>query len=173
MIDPETEALAAETLQAAREAGLKIATAESCTGGLVGAALTAVPGSSDVVERGFITYSNWAKMEALGVDADLIREHGAVSEPVARAMAEGAFARARAGLVVSLTGVAGPGGTALKPEGMVCFGLARRGAETITQDMRFGALGRGEVRRASVHHALRLLRDAALAAKAERAAPDS
>lgn len=167
MIDPETEALAAETLQAAREAGLRIACAESCTGGLVMGALTAVAGSSDVVEGGFVTYSNFAKIRALGVPVEEIRKEGAVSEGVAKEMVEGVLAKTRAHLAVSLTGVAGPGGSPTKPEGMVCFGLALRGAPTITQEMRFGEIGRGEVRRASVHHALRLLRDAARAAKAE------
>ena len=102
----EAEAL----LQRCREAGLMLATAESCTGGLIAAALTAIPGSSDVVDRGFVTYTNEAKAELVGVDPAAIAAHGAVSEVVARAMAEGALARSRAGIAVAVTGVAGPGG---------------------------------------------------------------
>src|ERR687894_2174634 len=112
-------------------AGYKLATAESCTGGLIAGALTEVPGSSSVVERGFVTYSNEAKTELLGVPAELIARHGAVSESVARAMAEGALARSRADVAVAITGIAGPGGaTATKPVGLVHFALARRGAPT-------------------------------------------
>ncbi len=147
---------AGRLLEAARAAGAMVATAESCTGGLVAGAITDVPGSSDIFDRGFVTYSNAAKTELLGVDPGLIERHGAVSEEVARAMAEGALARSRAGVAVSVTGVAGPGGTEAKPEGMVCFGLATaRG--TRTETVRFGALGRGGVRAASVEHALGLL----------------
>lgn len=163
MIEREIFDLAARVLEAARAAGLKIAAAESCTGGLVMGALTAVPGSSDVVERGFVTYSNEAKVEMLKVPAARIREHGAVSEPVAEAMAAGALAGSRAQLAVSLTGVAGPGGSEAKPEGMVCFGLARAGASVETQEMRFGEIGRDEVRRAAVRHALGMLLKAAKA----------
>ena len=111
---------AASLLDACRARALKLATAESCTGGLIAALLTEIPGSSDVVERGFVTYSNAAKTEQLGVPADLIATHGAVSEPVARAMAEGALSHSHADLAVSVTGVAGPGGgTATKPVGLV------------------------------------------------------
>ena len=121
-------AQAAALLAACRERGLKIATAESCTGGLIAAILTEVPGSSDVVERGFVTYSNEAKTEMLGVPAALVEQHGAVSA-VARAMAEGALAHSRADIVVSVTGVAGPGGgTPLKPVGLVHFGAMRAAA---------------------------------------------
>ena len=116
---------AAALLAACRARGWMLATAESCTGGLIAAALTAIAGSSDVVDRGFVTYSNEAKMELLGVPGPLIAAHGAVSEPVARAMAEGALARSRATITIAVTGVAGPGGgTVAKPVGLVWFGLA-------------------------------------------------
>jgi len=152
--------LAAEVLDRARRAGVRIATAESCTGGLVSGALTAVAGSSDVVECGFVTYSNAAKRAMLGVEAATLDAHGAVSEPVAREMALGALARSAADLAVSVTGIAGPGGSEFKPEGRVCFGIARNGAcQTMTVE--FGAPGRAEVRAASVRKALELLRDAA------------
>lgn len=147
---------AAEVLALARAAGLRIATAESCTGGLIIAALTEVPGSSDVVDRGFITYSNAAKQEMLGVAEATLATHGAVSEPVAREMAAGALTRSQAGLAVAVTGIAGPGGSEFKPEGRVCFGLATPTGVT-TETVEFGAIGRGEVRRATVDHALDLL----------------
>jgi nicotinamide-nucleotide amidase len=141
--------------------GLRIATAESCTGGLVAALLTEIPGASAHVERGFVTYSNEAKAEMLGVPADLIAAHGAVSEPVARAMAEGALARSRADIAVSVTGVAGPkGGTPAKPVGLVHLAAARRGRPTLHREMRFGDLGRSEIRLRSVAAALALLKDA-------------
>ncbi|WP_068297174.1 CinA family protein [Pararhodobacter sp. CCB-MM2] len=150
------EALATEVLAAARAKGLMIATAESCTGGLVSGALTEIPGSSDVVERGFTTYSNAAKQQMLGVRAETLAAHGAVSEEVAREMAEGALTHSAAGLAVSITGIAGPGGSEHKPEGRVSFGLASaEGCRTET--IEFGAIGRSNVRRASVEHALRLL----------------
>ena len=137
-----------------------VATAESCTGGMVAAALTDIPGSSAVVERGFVTYTNAAKTEMLGVPAPLIAAHGAVSEEVARAMADGALARSHAQLAVSITGIAGPGGSEFKPEGRVCFGLAMKGRATTTETVEFGALGRGLVREASRDHALALLQAA-------------
>ena len=152
-----TEALVSEILNLARDKGLTVATAESCTGGLVSAALTEVPGSSDVFERGVVTYSNAAKIELLGVEPDLIERHGAVSGEVARAMAEGALASSGADLGVSVTGVAGPGHSAQKPEGLVWFGLAQRGAATLTHMHEFGALGRTEVRRRSCIEALNLV----------------
>lgn len=152
-----TDALATEVLQAARAKGLMIATAESCTGGLVSGALTAIAGSSDVVERGFVTYSNAAKREMLGVREATLAAHGAVSEPVAQEMAEGALAHSAAALAVSITGIAGPGGSEFKPEGRVCFGLARKGAPTRTETIEFGPLGRAAVRQAATEHALRLL----------------
>ena len=123
MFDERLLREAESLLEACRTRGLKLATAESCTGGLIAALLTEIPGSSDVVERGFVTYSNEAKSEELGVPADLIAAHGAVSEPVARAMAEGALAHSHADLAVSVTGVAGPGGgSAAKPVGLVHLG---------------------------------------------------
>ena len=148
--------LAAQVLDAARARGVMIATAESCTGGLVAAALTDIPGSSDVVERGFVTYSNAAKVELLGVSDDDLSRFGAVSEQVALAMAQGALARSHAGLAVSTTGIAGPGGSEHKPEGRVCFAIATpQGARAETVE--FGAIGRAQVRRAATGHALRML----------------
>ena len=149
----EAEAL----LQRCREAGLMLATAESCTGGLIAAALTAIPGSSDVVDRGFVTYTNEAKADLVGVDPAAIAAHGAVSEVVARAMAEGALARSRAAIAVAVTGVAGPGGgTAAKPVGLVWFAVARRGGATAAVSHVFAG-SRADVRRATVAEALRLM----------------
>ena len=162
MID-DTELLArAEALVAAYTAAKRtIATAESCTGGLVAGLLTAVPGSSAAVERGFVTYSNEAKAEAIGVSMDLIRQHGAVSEPVARAMAAGALANSRADVAVAITGIAGPGGgSAEKPVGLVHFGLAVRDGGVRHRERRYGDLGRAGIRRAAVADALGLLEDA-------------
>ncbi|MEZ5754457.1 MAG: CinA family protein [Paracoccaceae bacterium] len=150
-------AKAAEVLQAARYWGASIATAESCTGGMISAALTDVPGSSDVFDRGFVTYSNEAKMQMLGVRHDTLQAHGAVSEEVAREMAEGALEHSSATLAVAVTGIAGPGGSEFKPEGRVCFGLAQAGRETRVETVDFGAIGRAEVRRATVEHALALM----------------
>lgn len=139
-----------------------VATAESCTGGGIAAALTDIAGSSDVVDCGFVTYSNAAKTELLGVPAQLIASEGAVSEPVARLMAEGALERSRAHVVVAVTGVAGPGGgTADKPVGTVWFGLARRGGPTESSRQVFPG-DRAEVRRATVQEALLLLTAATL-----------
>lgn len=146
----------AALLDLARATGAKIATAESCTGGMISAALTDIAGSSDVFERGFVTYSNDAKVEMLGVRRDTLVAHGAVSEEVAAEMAAGALARSRATLAVSVTGIAGPGGSEFKPEGRVCFGLATA-AGTLTETVEFGALGRAGVRRATVAHALDML----------------
>ncbi len=155
-------ARAAVLLDRCRAVGLKIATAESCTGGLVAGLLTEIPGSSAVVERGFVVYSNEAKQDLLAVPAVTLAEHGAVSEAVARAMAEGALKASRADLAVSVTGVAGPdGGTAARPVGLVWFACARRGAATVAREERFGAIGRADVRLASVRVALEML-DAAL-----------
>ncbi len=154
---------AESVLSAFRAAGLTLATAESCTGGMIVAALTDVPGASDVVDRGFVTYSNAAKTQMLGVPEALIAEHGAVSEPVARAMAEGALAASAADVAVSVTGVAGPGGTARKPEGLVHFACAQRGRATVALRRDFGPLGRAQVRAKSVAQALALLADAAKA----------
>ncbi|WP_323042060.1 CinA family protein [Gemmobacter sp.] len=146
-------------LDLARRASALIATAESCTGGMVAAALTDVPGSSDVVDRGFVTYSNAAKQDMLGVQAATLASFGAVSEQVAAEMAAGALARSRATLAVSITGIAGPGGSDFKPEGRVCFGLATP-AGLRTETVEFGALGRANVRAAARDHALALLRAA-------------
>ena len=157
MFDHELRAAAEHVLVACRSRKLKVVTAESCTGGLVAAALTAIAGSSDVVERGFVTYANEAKREMLGVSWDALMGHGAVSEPVARAMAAGALARSRADLAVSVTGVAGPGGgSAEKPVGLVHFGAVGPHGE-IHAMHRFGDIGREQVRLASVRVALGLL----------------
>lgn len=149
--------LAAKVLALARTRAQMIATAESCTGGLIAGALTEVPGSSDVFDRGFVTYSNAAKRQMLGVQAETLQAHGAVSEPVAREMALGALENADAGLSVAVTGVAGPGGTPQKPEGMVCFALAARGHAPRSETRHFGAIGRAQVRAATTEHALRML----------------
>ena len=141
----------------ARDEGAMIATAESCTGGMVAAAITEVPGSSAILDRGVVTYSNLAKIELLGVRDETLAAHGAVSEEVAREMAEGLLARSAATLAVSVTGIAGPGGSEVKPEGRVCFGLARRGHPTQTETVDFGAQGRAVVRGAARDHALDLL----------------
>lgn len=151
---------AAAILQAARIRGLHIATAESCTGGLISAALTEIAGSSDVFDRGFVTYSNAAKRDMLGVSLETIATHGAVSEETAREMAQGALAHSAAQIAVSVTGIAGPGGSAHKPEGRVCFGLARTGQPTRSETVDFGPLGRSNVRQATVKHALSLLAQA-------------
>ncbi len=157
MLNAQTLAAAAALLDACRTRGLMLATAESCTGGLIAAALTAIAGSSDVLDRGFVTYSNEAKQEMLGVAPELIHVHGAVSEQVARAMAEGAVARSRAHRAVSVTGVAGPGGgTEAKPVGLVWFGVAQRDGITAASSYIFPG-DRAAVRAATVAHALALL----------------
>ena len=158
---PELRERAAALIRAYAERGWMIATAESCTGGLVAGLLTDVPGSSAVIERGFVTYSNEAKAELLGVPPDLVAAHGAVSEPVARAMAAGALARSRAQVAIAITGIAGPGGgTATKPVGLVHFGVARTGAATRHVERRYGDLGRHAVRLEAVAEALSLLQRA-------------
>ena len=154
-----TEVLAQDILMLARERGATITTAESCTGGKVSAAITDVAGSSDIFHRGFVTYSNAAKQDLLGVRGETLSLHGAVSEQVVREMAEGARVAAEADFAVAISGVAGPGGSELKPEGMVCFALASA-TDTISETVEFGALGRGNVREAATHHALELLQDA-------------
>ena len=146
-----------DLLAAARAKGWRVATAESCTGGMVSAALTDVAGSSDVFDRGFVTYSNAAKQDMLGVQADTLAAFGAVSESVAAEMASGALTRSLADLAVSVTGIAGPGGSEVKPEGRVCFALAVKGAPVQTETVEFGALGRASVRSAACAHALALL----------------
>jgi nicotinamide-nucleotide amidase len=149
----------AETLlAAARAKGLKIATAESCTGGLIAGLLTEIAGSSDVFERGFVTYSNESKEQMLGVPGVLIRSHGAVSEAVVRAMAEGAIRNSAAQLSVAVTGVAGPGGGSDdKPVGLVHIAAARDGEASLHREYRFGDIGRSQVRLATVEAALELL----------------
>lgn len=147
-------------LELARGQNALVATAESCTGGLISGAITEVPGSSDIFDRGFVTYSNEAKMMMLGVPNELIQQHGAVSEEVAVAMAQGALERSAANLAVSVTGIAGPGGSEHKPEGRVCFGLAQTGEEPAAETVEFGAIGRENVRKNTVEHALKLLIDA-------------
>ncbi|WP_294926254.1 CinA family protein [uncultured Paracoccus sp.] len=151
---------AAEILDLARARGVMIATAESCTGGMVAAALTEIAGSSDVFDRGFVTYSNAAKMQMLGVQAQTLADHGAVSEETAAQMAAGARTNSQAGIAVSVTGIAGPGGgSAEKPVGRVCFGLSTEKA-TRTETVDFGDIGRQQVREATLRHALAMLRAA-------------
>ncbi len=146
-----------------RSKGLTLATAESCTGGLIAALLTEIPGSSDVMERGFVTYSNAAKMEAIGVPGATIEEHGAVSAQTARAMAMGALSASRADVAVAVTGVAGPGGgSAEKPVGLVHLAVAREGAGVTHHECRFGDIGRSAIRLATVREALALIRRVAL-----------
>ena len=157
MFEAETLTLAQSVLAACRARGWHIATAESCTGGLVAAALTAIAGSSDVVERGFVTYSNEAKSELLGIPAETLAKHGAVSAETAAAMAQGAVARAPVDLAVSVAGIAGPGGaTPTKPIGLVLFGLARRDGTCRTERHVFPG-DRSEVRQAALERALQLL----------------
>ncbi|MGR3759325.1 CinA family protein [Roseobacteraceae bacterium NS-SX3] len=150
----------ADLIARAAAFGATVATAESCTGGMIAAALTDIPGSSAVVDRGFVTYSNQAKMDMLGVRRETLDAAGAVSEEVAAEMATGALERAGVTLAVSVTGIAGPGGSEFKPEGRVCFGLARNGADTLTETVEFGAIGRDKVRAAARGHALALLKRA-------------
>jgi nicotinamide-nucleotide amidase len=145
-------------LDACRAKGLMIATAESCTGGMIAALLTEIPGSSAVVERGFVTYSNAAKETMLGVSTATLQQYGAVSAETAAAMACGAIAQSQADIAVSVTGIAGPGGgTAEKPVGLVQFGAAARGGRMLTREMRFGDIGRSEIRHRSVGVALEML----------------
>jgi nicotinamide-nucleotide amidase len=159
MMDAELRPMAERVLAENRALGRMIATAESCTGGLVAAALTAIAGSSDVVDRGFVTYSNEAKMDMLGVPQAVLAEHGAVSEATARAMAAGALARSRAGVAVAITGIAGPvGGSPLKPVGLVVFARAVRGGAVTAETRLFGDIGRAEVRHQAALVALGLLR---------------
>lgn len=151
------ETLAAEIMALARQRGVMLATVESCTGGMVAAAITDLAGSSTVFERGFVTYSNDAKVEAVGVRPETLNAHGAVSEETAREMALGALAHSRADFAVSTTGIAGPGGaTPGKPVGMVCFAAAGNG-RVHSETVQFGDPGRAAIRQASVEHALRML----------------
>ena len=146
----------AQVLDAARAKGLRIACAESCTGGMLAALLTEVAGASDVFDRGFVTYSNDAKIDMLGVNQATLDAHGAVSEPIAREMALGALERSKSQIAVSITGIAGPGGSEFKPEGRVCFALATS-AGVLAQTVEFGPLGRTAVRLAARDHALALI----------------
>ena len=158
LFPPDLTTRAAAMIDRCRAAGIKIATAESCTGGLIAGLLTEIAGSSAVVERGFVVYSNDAKQDLLGVPAATLAEHGAVSEATARAMAEGALKASRADVAVSVTGIAGPdGGSAEKPVGLVWFGCVRPGGAIVAREERFGDIGRGAVRLASIEVALALL----------------
>jgi nicotinamide-nucleotide amidase len=159
MFDDALVSEARELLAAARAAGLHIVTAESCTGGLIAALLTEIAGSSDVMDRGFVTYSDQSKQDLLDVPADMLRAHGAVSEPVCRAMALGALKRSGAQMSVAVTGIAGPGGgSPAKPVGLVYIGAARPSGDVIVRAYRFGDIGRSHVRLATVEKAIQLLR---------------
>lgn len=150
--------LAQLTLASAREQDIKIATAESCTGGMIIGALTEIAGSSDVVDRGFITYSNEAKRDMLNVPGDMIMDYGAVSEPVARAMADGALINSQAQLTIAVTGVAGPGGgTAMKPVGLVHIASASSTQNVRHDFFKFGDIGRDKVREKTIEEALSML----------------
>jgi nicotinamide-nucleotide amidase len=165
VFDPDTLALSESVLAACRAKGWHVATAESCTGGLVAAALTAIAGSSDVVERGFVAYSNAAKIELLGVPAETIAAHGAVSAQSTRAMAKGAVARAGVDLAVAITGVAGPGGgTPQKPVGLVYVGLARQDGAAERVERRIFPGDRTQIRQAALVLALELLHGEAASA---------
>jgi nicotinamide-nucleotide amidase len=160
MFPLEITMLAQLVLDECRERHVRIVTAESCTGGLVAGALTEIAGSSDVVDRGFVTYSNRAKSSVLGVPGDLIADMGAVSEPVARMMAEGALSASDAHIAIAITGVAGPGGgTPMKPVGLVHFATARANGPILHRRELFGDVGRSEVRMESVRTALEMIRD--------------
>jgi nicotinamide-nucleotide amidase len=158
MIDADLREAVTRLLELCRARGLRVVTAESCTGGLVVAALTEIAGSSDVVERGFVTYSNEAKQEMLGVSAATLKRYGAVSEQTAVAMAAGALKHSKAELSVSITGIAGPGGgSKAKPVGLVYFAAASRDGRKLARRRLFGKLGRRSVRLRSVAQALALL----------------
>lgn len=158
MIDAELRALATGVLEACRVRGLTVATAESCTGGLVAGALTEIAGSSDVVDRGFVTYSNAAKQRMLGVPAATLAAHGAVSRATAEAMAQGALAESEAHLTVAITGIAGPGGgSAEKPVGLVHLAATARDGRLVHHERRYGDLSRGEIRAKAVADALEML----------------
>ncbi len=162
MIEPATVVAAAGVLKLYKECGLTIATAESCTGGLLSAALTAISGSSAVVDRGFVTYTNAAKTQSLGVPVSLLNAHGAVSAEVARAMAEGALHMSNADVAIAITGIAGPGGaTEDKPVGLVYFACAREHMRTMSIEKHFGPIGRDGIREEAVVAALDILRQAA------------
>ena len=170
MIDAELAALASATLETCRAKGLQIATAESCTGGLVIAALTAIAGSSDVVDRGFVTYSNDSKCEMLGVSRVIVARHGAVSEECARAMAYGALERSNAAIAVAITGIAGPGGgSAEKPVGRVHLACAATGIAAIHRRVLLLAADRNEIRSAAAVTALEMIIEQARAIQGTRA----
>lgn len=161
MFSPAQIKDACDCLDALRGKGLRLVTAESCTGGLVSALLTEVPGSSDVLERGYVTYSDASKTEMLGVPADVINRHGAVSAAVAVAMAEGALLRSHANLAVSVTGIAGPsGGTPQKPVGLVYMATATNSGAASAHRFTFPDQGRASIRLAALSEALRLIREA-------------
>jgi nicotinamide-nucleotide amidase len=158
IFDTDITAQAAQLVDLCRRKQLILATAESCTGGLIAAAITSVPGSSDVFDAGFITYSNAAKRSMLGVPAALIASAGAVSEDVARAMADGAIRQSKADFAVAVTGVAGPGGgSAMKPVGLVHCAVASRNGGTVHLELHLGEIGRGAVRSHTVRHALQMV----------------
>jgi nicotinamide-nucleotide amidase len=158
MMEDDMRKAAKRLLDVCRAAEIKLATAESCTGGLVAATLTEIPGSSDVVDRGFVTYSNAAKEKMLGVPAETLRRFGAVSQQTAEAMAQGALSRSDASLAVAVTGIAGPGGgSAEKPVGLVHFAAAARGGRRVHREKRYGKIGRRKVRLRSVVEALAIL----------------
>lgn len=160
MFDRKTVIIIKDVLDQARENGFMIATAESCTGGMIATALTSVAGSSDVVERGFVTYSNEAKIEMLGVEEDLIAVHGAVSEHVARAMCEGALKNSNANLTISVTGVAGPGGGSKdKPVGTVHIAVTSQDGVTNHVRLQFGDIGRDEIRHGTMLAAFSMLKE--------------
>lgn len=166
MSEDDELAAARRVLDACRARGLTVATAESCTGGRVAGALTDIPGSSDVFDRGFVTYSNDAKSTMLGVSAAALNAHGAVSRAAAEAMAQGALARSLADLAVAITGIAGPGGaTPDKPVGLVHFAAMARDGRLIHRERRFGDIGRAAVRRRSVEVALEMLEELASATR--------
>ncbi len=163
MFDPRSISIASEVLALARERGLKLTTAESCTGGLIAGALTEIAGSSDVFDRGFVTYSNAAKMQMLDVSDISLQQFGAVSDSVAKEMAFGAIANSDADIAVSVTGIAGPdGGTTEKPVGLVWFGIHAQGQIPTAEKKIFTANGRSYVRKRTVVHALTLLKSTIL-----------
>ncbi len=162
MTDDAVKAAATALLDLCKQKHLMVATAESCTGGLVAGAMTEIAGSSDVVDRGFVTYSNEAKQQMLGVSADTLAQYGAVSRQTAEEMAKGVLAHAPVDLAVSITGIAGPGGGSVdKPVGLVHFAAASRDGQLVHVEKRFGDIGRSEVRRQSVLQALAMLHNAA------------
>ena len=141
------------------ERGSKIVSAESCTAGLLAACLTEMPGSSAFFEQGYITYSNRSKISVLGVDKKTLERHGAVSEEVAKQMAKGALNKSRGTIAISITGIAGPGGSDYKPEGLVCFAIAQKNGEIRVETMEYGPLGRSKIRSSAVVKAIKLLHD--------------